>query len=222
MTQQVLQTGGKQGVTEAAPQPMDDRSTAQCMHACFRLDCQCLSQRPRVPDLHARHRDRALCPARWACSNTPAARTGRIEQQAGRRPMFGIFRDHAAHEVADHRRQALVTEEGGIGANLQLAAHDGRIVKVLQRCVVKAEAEQQHTERIDIVGDAALASTCRQAHRGIGRFEQGRLPHGRRCSPGRAQRDWLTGAGLEDVIEADAPVGHASRLKLLEDQRHRP
>jgi hypothetical protein len=78
--------------------------------------------------------------------------------------MFGIFREHAAHQIADDRRQALVTKEGGIRPNLKLPTNNGPIVHLRQWCVTKAKAEQQHAKRIDVVGDVALAPARRHAH----------------------------------------------------------
>ena len=82
--------------------------------------------------------------------------------------------------------------------------------------MAEREAQQQHAKRIDIVGDAAVATPGRQAHRRIRRLEQRRLRHRRRRLPGGAEDHRLARRTLEYVVESDATMGHAAGLQLLE------
>ena len=221
MAHQVLQMGREQRVAQAAPQPLNDHAAAQGVHARLVPDRHGEGERARVPHLGAGDRQCLLRPPRRAGGNAAAARAGRVEQQAGRRPMLRVLGEHAADQIADDRRQALGAQQGGEGPDLELAAHDGRIVPLRQRHPPEAQAEQQHAERIDVVGNAAVAASCRHAHGGIGRLEQRRLPHARRRGPGGAEHHWLAGPRLEHVVEPNPAVGHTAPLELLQDQRRR-
>jgi hypothetical protein len=136
--------------------------------------------------------------------------------------MFRIFREHAAHQIADDRGQTVISQEGGMCPDFKLPANDGRIVHLRQWRLAKAKAEQQYAKRIDVIGDIAIAPARRHAHGGIGRLEKRRLGPSRRCCPRGAQHHRPTGTLLEHVVEADAPVGHAALLHLLQDLRRRP
>ena len=222
MTHQVLQPRSEQGVTESASQPLDDRTTAQGMDARFRLPSHGVTKRTCIPDLDPRHRHCPLCATRRAGSDTPAARAGRVEQQARRRPMFGILGEHAANQIADDRWQMPVAQQGSIRSHFELAANNGRLVQLRHRRLAKAKTEQQHTKRIDIVGNAAVTPARSHAHGGIGWLEQRGLAHGRRRGPRRPQHNGLTRSLLEHVVEANTAMGHAARLHLLQDQRRWP
>ena len=79
--------------------------------------------------------------------------------------MLRVLGQHAAHQIADDRRQPLIARQRGVGPKFQLAAQDRRIVELRQRRAAERQAKQQHAKRIDIVGDAAVAAAGRQAHR---------------------------------------------------------
>jgi hypothetical protein len=85
--------------------------------------------------------------------------------------VLGVFGQHTAHQVTDSRWQALVACQGRVAASLQFSPYHCDIVTLVQRRMAQRKAQQQHPQRIDIVGDRSLAAAGGKTHRGIGRLK---------------------------------------------------
>ena len=72
--------------------------------------------------------------------------------------MLRILGEHAAHEVGQHRRQALVVGDRGEVAKFELAVQDRPVVEARHGDPAQSEGHQQDAQGVDVVGDAAVAA----------------------------------------------------------------
>ena len=136
--------------------------------------------------------------------------------------MLRILGQHAADEICDQGRQPFVADQCPVRAQFELAAQDRRIVQLCQRQPAQRQRQQQYTERIDVVGDAAVTPPGGVAHGAVGGLEQGGLVHRGRRRPGGPQDQGLAALPREHVVEPYCPMGHAAGSQFLQREGDRP
>ena len=218
---QLLQPPAQGGIADIATHPLRDRGTPQHMDTGIGLHRQRISKHAGIGDRHRPDLDRSLRASGRTSRDLSPARAGGVQQQRRQRTMIRILRQHAENQVPHGRRQARGADQRRGTAHLQLAKRRHRLIGPEVRHVSRRQGQQQHAQRIDIVGNRPLPPTFGRAHRAIGGFEQRRLIHGRRRCPGCPQHDSLSGTGQKHIVRANAPMGQTALVQLLQHPRYR-
>ena len=222
MAHQLVQPGRQRSIAETVAEPVIEDADPQRRHRLHRIGGQQLRGLPGAPDFDPTELQWTLGTPGGTGGDTAGTGSRRIAQEGGRGPVLGILGQHAAHKVGDQRRQSLLRGQGGVAADVQLAAQDRRIVQPGQRLPAQRQGQQQDAEGIDIIPRNALATAGGQAHGTVGRLVEGGLQGGGRGGPGSAQHRRLARAGVKHIVRPDRTVGDADAVQCLQRLRDGP
>jgi hypothetical protein len=155
-------------------------------------------------------------PSWGAGGDAAAARKLRPQQHRRRRPMIRILRQHAFQQVGDHGGQRPALGQGRITADLHLSPQYREVAHPRHRHPPQQQREQRDPERIDVVRDHAVTPAGGHAARHVGRLEHRWLQTGRRPGPEWPERDGCAGAGAEQIVRIDRPMGKPARRQHLQ------
>jgi hypothetical protein len=214
--QRIFEAGREGRFTDAAAEPGIDGAAAHETRALFGVAGESIGKGAGVPGALQPDLEGSLAAAGRPGGDAAGPCRHRIGEKRGRWAVLRVFGEHAAGNVCDGGRQAVITDEGGEAAEFELATDDAGVVEAGARQTAEREGEQHDAERIDIVGDRSVTAAGGDAHGGIRRFVEHRLKARRRRCPGLAQDDSLPGAGTEQVVEPDGTMGEALHVQPLQ------
>ncbi len=150
-------------IAQASADPLTYRAGHDSLQAHGGLRGDRMRKSARVPADLIAHLDGPGSAVRRTPGDPTGAGGRGIQQQRRRRPMFGILSQHAAQQVSHEAADAVVADQRGVAALIQLPRDDLRVGLSGQRRSPERQGEHQHPEGIDIVRNGALAPTARQA-----------------------------------------------------------
>ncbi len=196
----LVELPGDEPVAQARGAATVHAAVAQPRHAVRRFGLQRVASAQAGARRLPSELERALRPPWRAAGDPPAARGGRGGQQRGRGPVLRVIRQHAPRQFRDRGGQAVLADQRGVAAELELAARAARSSGRPRPGwrPGRASAARRRARRRRPRSCRRRARPGRQA--AIGRLDPARLVAGGRRGPGAAERHGGAGAAWNRLL----------------------